>query len=117
LTVSPKRVFDDAVPTLDGFCDDAAYDGDLDPLELRYTDGTIAQVRFVHADGALFACFSGLPVGLDSAFAGLRVDVNNSGESVPQTDDLGFFVGRDGVAFSAHGDGVGDFIVDTVPRD
>jgi len=117
LTVSPKRVFDATTPTLDGYCDDAAYEGDLDPVELRYSDGTIAQVRFVHADGAMFACFNGMPVGSDAAsFAGLRVDVNNSRDSVPQTDDRGFFVNLEGVAFSVHGDGVGEFTFDALPQ-
>lgn len=116
LTISPKRVFDSAAAiTVDGFCDDAAYDDELDPITLQYTDSTQAGVRFAHANNALYACFDGLPVGaMTNSFAGLRLDLNNSADAKPQGDDRGFFIGRDGAAWSATGNGV-DLIPDALP--
>jgi hypothetical protein len=74
-------------------------------------------VHFAHADGALWACFSGLQIGsVINSFAGLRVDVDNSGGAFATSSDLGFFVGRDGVPFTARGNGVGGFPADAVPN-
>jgi hypothetical protein len=118
VTIAPKHVFDGATPTLDGDCTDSGYDSELDPITLRYT-GIIsaAQVHFAHTDGALWACFSGLQIGaVANSFAGIRADVDNSGGAFATSSDLGFFVGRDGVPFTVHGDGVGGFPVDAVPN-
>ncbi len=122
LTVAPKSVRFSAAPVLDGFCDDEAYGSDPDPIALRYANsasGEAAQVRMIHTADALYACFSGLPIGLDTAgeFVGLRVDVNDSGDTWAQPDDIGFFVQRNnGVAFTARGDGTGGFPSDTLPQ-
>jgi len=119
LTIAPKHVFDAATPTLDGYCSDSGYTSDLDPITLRYTDIiSAAQVHFAHgADGAMWACFSGLRLGgVSNSFAGLRADVDNSGGTWATANDLGFFVGRDGIPFTVHGDGAGGFPLDAVPN-
>jgi hypothetical protein len=117
VTIAPKHVFDGSTPTLDGTCTDGGYNSELDPITLRYT-GVIsaAQVHFAHADGALWACFSGLQIGsVINSFAGLRVDVDNSGGAFATVSDLGFFVGRDGAPFTSRGNGAGGFPSDAVP--
>ncbi len=116
LTISPKRVFDSsAAIAVDGLCDEAAYNDELDPVTLRYADETQAGVRFAHANNALYACFEGMPVGaMVNSFVGLRLDLNNSADAKPQSNDRGFFIGRDGVASSATGNGV-DLIPDALP--
>ncbi|MEZ4645650.1 MAG: hypothetical protein R3E31_23440 [Chloroflexota bacterium] len=118
LTVAPKYVPNTAVPMLDGVCDDAAYAADDHPLRLQYDDGKAAYVSMIHADNALYACFSGMPVGSETPgeWVGLRVDVNDSGGSTPQANDLGFFIGADGIPFTAHGDDLSDFVIDAVPQ-
>ncbi len=116
LTISPKRVFDSsAALTVDGVCDDAAYNDELDPVTLRYTDSTLAGVRFAHANSALYACFEGMPIGaMMNSFAGLRLDLNNSADAKPQSTDRGFFIGRDGAFWSATGNNI-DLISDAAP--
>ena len=116
LTISPKRVFDSsATLTVDGFCDEAAYNDELDPITLRYVDEAQTGVRFAHANNALYACFEGMPIGaLANSFVGLRLDLNNSADAKPQSTDRGFFIGRDGAPTSATGNGV-DLIPDALP--
>ena len=116
LTISPKRVFDSsAAIAVDGFCDEAAYNDELDPITLRYSDDAQTGVRFAHANSALYACFEGMPVGaMLNSFVGLRLDLNNSAGAKPQSDDRGFFIGRDGAPTSATGNGT-DLIPDALP--
>jgi hypothetical protein len=42
-------------------------------------------------------------------FVGLRIDVDNSQDTLAQWDDYGFFVGEDGTPFTVAGDGLGGF--------
>lgn len=118
VVIAPKHIFSGATPTLDGLCTDAGYNNELDPITLRYT-GVIstAQVHFARGgDSAVWACFSGLQIGSRTdSFVGIRDDVDNSGGPWATVNDVGFFVGRDGVAFTARGDGVGGFTTDAVP--
>jgi hypothetical protein len=116
LTISPKRIYDSAgVMALDGFCNESAYDGELDPIVWRYADGIQTGVRLARVDGALYACFAAMPTGaVPNSFAGLRFDLNNSAELTPQVGDRGFFVGRDGAPFSTTGNGA-TWVNDALP--
>lgn len=116
LTIAPKRIFDSAgAMTLDGLCNESAYDVELDPLLLRYADGIQTGVRLAHVAGALYACFAGMPIGgMPNSFAGLRFDLDNSGSATPQAGDRGFFVGRDGAPFSTTGNGTA-WVNDALP--
>ena len=100
-----------ATPTLDGICADAPY-AQGRGLQLQpYGDGTQATVRLLRTTDHLWACFSGLAQGaaLPGAFAGLRVDVNQSGGNQAQPDDVGFFAGENGAVSTLAGDGAGGF--------
>ncbi len=107
--VSPKHIYDSSAPTLDGYCTDAAYDTDIEPLNLRYSFGDVAQVRFAHAGGFTYACFTGLSLGTDpDERAGLKFDLNNSGGGALQAGDRVFYVRRDGTAITGSGSGTGE---------
>jgi hypothetical protein len=98
-------------PTLDGFCDDAAY-GDGVTVQLKpYADGDQATVHLVRTDSYLWACFTGMDqsTGGPGSFAGVRVDVDHSQDDLAQTDDYGFFMQEDGTALTYTGDGAGNF--------
>lgn len=115
--ISPKRVYDGAAPLLDGYCDDEAYAADLEPLLLHYDGGDAATVRFVHAGGAVFVCFSGLQPGTSSGeHVGLKVDVDNSAHVATRTDDKIFYLRRNGVLLSGQGNNVGAETFDAVPQ-
>ncbi len=117
LVVTPKRISDShSGPLLDGFCDDEAYGVEPDPLTLRYDDQAFAEVRFVRSGGYLFACFSGLALSshADSA-AGLRIDSDHSASPLVAAGDMAFFVRKNGLTFTAAGDGAGGFVTDPVP--
>ncbi|MCB9156830.1 MAG: IPT/TIG domain-containing protein [Caldilineaceae bacterium] len=99
------------MPTLDGGCDDGAYaSGQLISLK-PYADGSQATVRILRSTDYLWACFSGMQKGAENpgAFAGLRVDADNSRNPNAQSDDYGYFVGEDGDVFSLAGNGIGGF--------
>ncbi len=100
-----------SAPTLDGFCDDPAYAAGIQLPLAPYDDGTQAQVTLLRSSDHLWACFSNMARGSGSpiAFAGVRVDVNNSRDSLAQADDYGFFVGEDGGHYTYSGDGAGGF--------
>lgn len=107
--ISPKHVYDSSAPVLDGYCNDAAYTADLEPLHLRYTFGDVAQVRLAHAGGFTYACFTGLPIGSDpDERAGLKFDLDNSGGGALQVGDRVFYTRRDGVALTGNGNGSGE---------
>jgi hypothetical protein len=121
ITVLPKQVRDAAAPTIDGYCDDADYSADSDPILLRYNEGTpaatTAQVRLIRAGSWVYACFSGLVIGSDPATAAtLRVDRNNSAGSVLQSDDLIVSVRPDGLVRSGRGDGSSGDVFDSMPQ-
>ena len=99
-----------SAPVLDGFCEDSAYtSGLLLPLA-PYPNGEQANVSLLRTATHLWACFSGLQKGsAANAYAGLRVDTDNSRHALAQTDDYGFFVGENGDVISAAGDGSGGF--------
>lgn len=110
-SVAPLSVPQGAAPILDGVCDDAAYAAGSG-LPLRpYAGGDQASLRLLRSADHLWACFSGLATGApgSAAFAGLRVDINNSRDSQAQANDAGFFVGEDGSVFTRAGDGAGGF--------
>lgn len=118
LNIAPKRIFDAAAPTLDGYCDDSAYEADRDPLILRYDDGlptaSQAQVRIVRANDAVFACFSGMPKGsVVTESISLKIDTQNNGGDTQQGDDLVYELSAGGVLSSGHGDGSNTIVYDT----
>jgi hypothetical protein len=121
LVVTPKQVRDAAAPTVDGFCEDAAYESDTDPIALRYNEGlasaTAAQVRLFRAAGFVYACFSGMPLdGGASEAALLKFDPDNSADTVQQAGDLIFLLQRDGVARTGRGNGTAADVFDAVPQ-
>ncbi len=111
-TIAPLSIpLTTTVPTVDGTCDDIGYAAGT-ALQLKpYGDSSQGTVRLVRSADYLYACFSGMPKGATDpgAFAGLRVDVNNSRNPQAQADDYGFFVGEDGDVSTVAGDGAGGF--------
>jgi hypothetical protein len=100
-------------PTLDGYCDEAGYAAGSS-LQLKpYSDSAQANVRVVRDDNYLWACFSGLQVGVadPGAVVGVRADIDNSRDPLAQPTDAGFFVGEDGSVYTLAGDGAGNFVV------
>ena len=111
LQILPLAIPQAGTPTLDGFCDDAAY-GDGVTVQLKpYADGDQATVHLVRTDSYLWACFTGMDqsTGGPGSFAGVRVDVDHSQDDLAQTDDYGFFMQEDGTALTYTGDGAGNF--------
>ncbi|MFN8487811.1 MAG: hypothetical protein U0350_09485 [Caldilineaceae bacterium] len=111
LNIAPLGIPQTAAPTLDGVCNDAAYAGGVQ-LQLKpYSDSTQATVHLVRSSDRLWACFTGLSNGAATpgAFAGLRIDVNNSHDALAQTTDYGFFASEDGSVFTTAGDSAGGF--------
>jgi len=110
-TVAPLDIPQTAAPQMDGFCNDDAYSGGRNLSLAPYTGGAQAHVTLLRTGSQLWACFSGLSkaTGGPGAFAGLRVDVNNSRDALAQSDDYGFFVGENGDVFTLAGDGNGGF--------
>ncbi|MCC7353194.1 MAG: hypothetical protein IT330_05495 [Anaerolineae bacterium] len=100
-----------ATPTLDGFCDDNAYGSGVEVRLAPYGNGGQASARLLRTGSDLWACFSGLKKGAvaPGAFAGLRVDTNNSRDALAQTDDYGFFAGENGDVTTTAGNGAGGF--------
>ena len=100
-----------SAPQLDGFCTDEAYATATALRPQTYGDGTQGVVHLLRTDDHLWVCFSELRFGADEpgAFAGVRVDVDNSRDPAAQSDDYGFFVGEDGDVFTVRGDGAGGF--------
>ena len=106
LVVSPLSVPDlpwgADLPELDGFCDDAVYQSGVLVGLKPYPDGRQAAVRLIRSDDYLWACFSGLARGSESAgsrpqnSAGLVIDGNYSREHALQAGDAWVYVQEDG---------------------
>lgn len=101
--ILPLPVPDSNAPKLDGDCSDAIY-GNAVVVPL---DGQGAQASMLHSGNALYVCFSGLTLGPGAAtnIAGLRVDGNNSRDTVAQSDDRGFFINEENIPFQTVGNG------------
>ena len=110
--VAPLTAPISTTPTLDGFCDDPSYAAGASLAFKPYSSGEQANVRVLRSDDYLWACFSGLEKGpVDStAFAGVRVDIDNSRDPLAQPTDAGFFAGEDGAVVTQAGDGAGGFV-------
>jgi hypothetical protein len=103
--VQPLAIADGAEPILDGWCADPGY-GKTPPTRLPLAAGFYANVRFTHANGALFACFTGLPYassGAPGTVAGLRVDTSGSGQGLAVA--AGFAVNEHGALLRVAHDG------------
>ena len=106
LQIDPLFVQRGGEPELDGFCNDLQYKNAVNVQLEPYANNSQATVMLLHTDTHLWACFMGLQwENNDQSFAGLRVDVNNSGESQIQLEDLGFFVHKDGTFLVQNGNG------------
>ncbi len=111
LNILPLAIPSAATPSLDGICNDAGYASGV-ALQLKpYSDGKQATAHLLRTNDALYACFQYLKKGAATpgAFAGLRVDANNSRDALAQASDYGFFVGEDGGHFTLAGNGAGAF--------
>ncbi|MBI1295059.1 hypothetical protein GC175_08885 [bacterium] len=110
--VAPLSIPLGVAPILDGGCEDNAYAAAVSLALRPYSDGEQANVRLLRSADYLWACFTGLRLDTQDigAFAGLRVDVDNSRDPLAQTSDLGFFVGADGDVFTRVGNAAGDFV-------
>ncbi len=98
-------------PTLDGYCDDPAYDNATTLFLKPYWDGSRAKVRLLRTSSYLWACFSNLKkrTGSTIPWVGLRMDVDHSRDTYAQSNDYGFFVKEDGTPFTRSGNGSGGF--------
>lgn len=109
-------VADGLEPVLDGLGADAGY-GTTPPIRFATLDGAYAIARFTHANGALFACFTGLryggPNSPEGAVAGLRIDPEGSGAVVAAT--VGFAVDEHGHPVRVSGDGTKFVTLDNPP--
>jgi uncharacterized repeat protein (TIGR01451 family) len=94
-----------AYPILDGDCNDEAYQSVHLELAL-YADGAQGSLELLRTGLHLYACFSNLPRGQKHiSHAGLWVDLDNSQDTLAQSDDHGFFVSEDGGPFMLSGAG------------
>ncbi|MGD2146670.1 MAG: hypothetical protein PVH41_08255, partial [Anaerolineae bacterium] len=109
-TVDNLLVPDGPEPTLDGYCDDNAYDGAVE-LQLAPADESQVTVHLLRAGTDLYGCFSGVPYssGEEDAHVGLLLDGNGSGDDVAQINDYGFFVHSNGSTTTQVGNGAGGF--------
>ncbi|MCO6451900.1 MAG: fibronectin type III domain-containing protein [Caldilineales bacterium] len=109
--IAPLGIPASSAPQLNGFCDDATYANGVDIHLAPYANGDQATVTLLRAANQLWACFSGLRKanGGPGAIAGLRVDVDNSRDSLAQSTDYGFFVGENGDVITVSGNGGGGF--------
>ncbi len=96
-------------PTLDGGCDDPAYQGGVTLMLEPYGDGNQVGVHLLRTTDHLWACFKNLKqsTGPVTGFTGVRVDVDNNRSSLAESSDYGFFVAEDGTPFTYAGNGVG----------
>ncbi len=110
VTMLPLTIPAGTSPTLDGYCDESAYAGGSELPLAPYGDGTHATVHLLRSGNYLYACFQNMALGATNpgAFAGVRVDKDNSRDALAQSDDYGFFVGEDGGQFTYAGDGAGN---------
>lgn len=109
VTVRPLEIVSASAPALDGFCDDVVYADGTELNLMPYEDGSQATVQMVRAGSSLYACFHNMKQGAlnPGAFAGVRIDKDNSRDELAQADDYGFFISEDGGQFTYAGDGSG----------
>ncbi len=115
--VLPVAVPDTAVPELDGRCTDTAYT-DATLVRLLLSSGRFVRGWMLHANGALYLCFSDLPfasAGGSPLVVGIRVDGDKSGDGVAQAGDMGFFVDEEGIPYQLVGDGAGAMPISSTP--
>ena len=93
--------------SLDGTCDDSAYDSG-ETLQLApYASGIQATAMLLRRADAWYVCISGLIDGSDVILgrAGIHLDLAADGGSSPQSGDLAFFVDQAGTPSAWEGDG------------
>ncbi len=107
--VLPLVVPDSTAPALDGTGSDPAY---ANAVQVRVPLGRqgFVYARLIHStnDSALYAAFTGMKFGGNATVpsrVGLRVDPDFSQSSAPQTNDVGFYVGEDGLSSQLVGNG------------
>jgi hypothetical protein len=108
-TVRPMEVLDGALPEVDGILDEVYPDS----TEMRlYPNRAAPSARLLHAGGALYVCFDGLPLPYadpESSPADINFYIDGDGiaTSAPQANDVGFGVTEDGYPARASGTGAG----------
>jgi hypothetical protein len=100
-TIEPLIIPNRSAPVLDGKCDDPVYDEALLIVPFRPTSGNVQKEHawLVHANDALYVCLSSLRLPKPESSigqAGVRFDLNASGEPLTQPGDIGFLVRTDG---------------------
>jgi hypothetical protein len=103
--VRPLKVVDGEEPVLDGLCDDPGYQN-TPPLRVNSSTGSPATIHLTHANGALFACFSGVAyggIGSPGASVGLRLDTTLAG--TVGANAVGFAVDENGLLYRYAGNG------------
>ncbi len=96
------------VPSVDGEVDDPAY---TEAALVRWPSRNGGQVsaRLIRSGGRLYVGLSDLPYRASTsdpkAIVGIRVDVDGSADSAPQSSDLAFFVDEDGRPVQLEGNG------------
>lgn len=105
LHINPLSIPDTSTPILNGICDDQAYSKGRMLQLPSYADGNRAQAWMIRDTTSLWLCFNGLARGNNAVLGsvGLMADVNNSRDSLPQTNDIGFYVREDGLIFGGQG--------------
>ncbi|HMN28623.1 MAG TPA: hypothetical protein PKE45_10760, partial [Caldilineaceae bacterium] len=112
LQIDPLVILTGTVaPVLDGSCDDSAYGAGKTLSLAPYADGAQASVILLWNGDSVWLCFSGLARGSDdqTGQVALYADVNHSGDSAAQADDVAFLVGEDGGVVTTVGDGSGGY--------
>jgi len=117
VTVLPKRIPEISIaPRLDGTCNDNAYARDNDPMRLRTVNAAPAEVRIVRVGKSLYICLSGMPLAKGkSDYAGILIRTVEPSKRRLSSDDLGFFVRRDGTTFTSRGTSANKLVPDAVP--
>ncbi|MCB2153972.1 hypothetical protein KQI84_03745 [bacterium] len=102
---------------IDGRCDDVYEDGSL--IRVPYDDGSYYEVRMLHRDGKLYACFSGLQFTTTDPYGRLiaiLLDLDNSGGPEVTGSDIAFGVSDDSETVTLVPNGSGAFTFDFESR-
>ncbi len=107
--VEPLLVPDAPAPAFDGTGSDPAYAGAAG-ARISLGNNRFAYARLIHStnNSALYVAFNGLLFSANASspsHVGLRVDPDFSQSSTPATNDIGFYVGEDGLSYEVMGNG------------
>lgn len=94
-SVAPLTVPDAGTMTLDGVRDSADY-ANAPAVSWPLTGGSSGTASFSHHGGAMYIHIDGLPIGPNGVGAGLLFDLNNSGSTALESDDIAIEVSAAG---------------------